>query len=137
MPRPNLGFIEQPGPGVCHQFFSLCAARIPFFRPFNESLGDRILLDVASNEFKLLCRLYASVVVAILPSGLAALQKCCGYPTNIAHHIVHKFGEDPSLVQSKQSMPMIGHDHERTEIDTLLLNRKSESADDEFACSCV
>ena len=75
VPRPDLVFIKQPRPRVCHQVFSACAARIPFFRPFNESLGDRILLDVASDEFELFSGPYSGVVIAILPGRFVLCQE--------------------------------------------------------------
>ena len=53
VPRPNLVFVKQPRPRICHQVFSGCAASIPFFRSFNEPFGDWILLDVASHELEL------------------------------------------------------------------------------------
>ena len=69
---------------------------------FQRALGDRILLNVASDELELFSGLYSGVVIAILPARFVLCQERACLAANVAHHVMHKFGENPRLTQSKQ-----------------------------------
>src|SRR5689334_13187085 len=87
--------VKKPRPRIRDQIGSMRTACRPLLWSFDQSLSNRVLLDIISDVAELLSGPHQRVVVAILPRRAECAQLRLRSSSYKAHHIVHELRKRP------------------------------------------